>query len=446
MDSAPALTIRNAWICRPRNRNIEPLFGDLRVENGKISAVTPRDFREFSFSRPADRPGVLDANGRILTLPQVNFHDHFYSRLAKGLPLSGPMDNFEHILKNLWWKVDRALDEAMIRASAWRGILESIRCGMGCVFDHHASPLQAAGSLGIIAEALTEAGLRGALCFETSDRNGMPAAGKALAENRRLLQNRSGGIRALLGLHAAFTLSDETLARAAEICREFDAGIHIHLCEAAADRELSRKNYGSPPLQRLANQHLLNPKSILSHAVHVTAPELQLIADSGAAIVLNPDSNLNNGVGLPEFGALPDAVPLLTGTDGMHADTARSLKQVFLLLRRQGNSFERSFARIQKIFFDQLQFVRQYFPGYPELQPGAEAAFIIRDYFPPAPLTADNFWGHYVYGILEAPVSSLYQHGGFLMKNFELAVDNLPEKEQFIRRQGERLFAAVGEM
>ncbi len=97
---------------------------------------------------------IINAGGRVVTIPMINFHDHFYSRLAKGLPLKGSMENFEEILQNLWWKLDLALDEEMIRASAQMAALESIRNGVTYIFDHHSSPKSANGSLEIIADVL----------------------------------------------------------------------------------------------------------------------------------------------------------------------------------------------------------------------------------------------------------------------------------------------------
>ena len=437
------ITITNAWISQVVNLSLQPVFGDLIIEDGKISGIRPKDFHHF-LSDPGEVPAhAFNAGGRVVTIPLVNFHDHLYSRLAKGLAVQGPMDNFLQVLENLWWKLDLALDIDMVEACAYMGAMESIRRGVTYIFDHHASPRATRKSLAALANVFRRYGLRGVFCFETSDRNGDALALQGLEENAQFFKEQCGGdFHAMMGLHASFTLTDETLAKASEIIRKEGLGIHIHLCEDRVDEEKSRELYGLSPVRRLTKFKLLNPRSILSHGIHVSESDYAVIADSGSAIAYNPDSNLNNSVGLPEYKRVPGAIPILIGTDGMHADIPRSMKQLFLLYRYQGNDFGSAFQWIQKVFFDQLAFIHAYFPDFPSLREGDRADLLIWDYVPPTPFTADNFWGHYIYGILERPVQSVIQGGRFLMKNHQLQVEDESKILLDIYRQGERLFEA----
>ncbi len=147
MNNKPLL-LKNGWICRIESQSVNPVFGNLFIENGIItkapSKVSEKDFE------------VIDAGGRIVTIPNVNYHDHIYSRLAKGLPLYGSMENFPEILENLWWKLDMHLDHDMIKASARMAAVESIRNGVTYIFDHHASPSNTLGSLNCIKETLNK--------------------------------------------------------------------------------------------------------------------------------------------------------------------------------------------------------------------------------------------------------------------------------------------------
>jgi cytosine/adenosine deaminase-related metal-dependent hydrolase len=437
------MTIANAWICQVRNRTVRPLFGDLQIADGRISAIRPKNFQDF-LNHPENAPAnSFNAGGRVVTLPLVNFHDHLYSRLAKGLAIQGPMGNFQEILENLWWKLDRVLDLDMIEACAHMGAMESLRLGVTTIFDHHASPDAARQSLAALAGVFRQYGLRGVFCFETSDRNGALPAQQGLEENQRFLKTHTDNdFKAMLGLHASFTLADETLQKAAEMIEKFNAGIHIHLCEDKLDTEKSRELYRCSPVERLTRFHLLNPKSLLSHGIHLEEKDYAAISQAGSAIVYNPDSNLNNNVGLPKFSRVPSSIPILTGTDGMHANVARSMKQLFLLYRHQGNDFDAAFQWIQQIYFGQLEFVRRYFPGFPSLQVGDRADLVAWDYVPPTPFSKDNFWGHYIYGILERPVHSVVQAGRFLMKNHRLQIAEENETLLKIYKQGERLFKA----
>lgn len=436
------LIIANAWICQVNQKAIAPVFGDLIIRNQKIADIQTADFDRFIRNERKIEADSFDAGGRVITIPFVNFHDHFYSRLAKGLPLSGEMDNFFQILENLWWKLDKALDQKMIEASAEMAVLESIRHGVTYIFDHHSSPITTNNSLLTIANKLQEYGLRGVLCFETSDRNGHDLAQNALDECEIFAtKSVNENIKAMVGLHSSFTLSDITLSKAAELIDRLDLGIHIHLCEAEIDKKLSLEKFGNFPVARLMKFNLLNNKSILSHGIHLKEDDFAVISHAQSAIAFNPDSNLNNAVGLPQFHKIPENVPILVGTDGMHASISSSMKQLFLLYRHQNNSFDEAFNWIKKIYFDQIGFMKLYFPDFPGLLIDDRADLIVWDYIPATPFSKDNFWGHFIYGMLEYPVHSVIQNGKFLMKN--KAIDGEDGSRIKIYQQGERLFKAL---
>jgi cytosine/adenosine deaminase-related metal-dependent hydrolase len=444
------LQIRNVWLCQPSDGVVAPVFADLWLEAGRIREVRRADFRAFLHRRiggrsraasAADVGRELDAEGRLATPTLVNFHEHLYSRLAKGFRPAGPTGSFLEILENLWWRLDRALDLDMVQACARLGAAEAIRSGVTCLYDHHASPGAIDGSLEAIAGVLAEAGLRGVLCLETSDRFGPEGVQAALEENRRFLDNhRQGEVRGLLGLHAPFTLSDPTLEEAARIRRETGTGIHIHLAEDRHDLEHCRARYGLPPAARLERFGLLTPDGILAHAIYLSPEDRTAIAATGITVAYNPDSNLNNALGLAEFAALPAEVPVVCGTDGMHGNPGRSLKQLFLLARHQGFATGAAFEFARKIFFDQARFARRTFTDYSSLAPGERADLVLWEYRPPTPLTRETFWAHFLYGVLESAPALVLQggrpllHGGRVRSLDEAAVGAAAAL------QGERLF------
>ncbi len=155
----------------------------------------------------------------MLVVPgNVCAHTHLYSALARGMPYAlEPPRNFLQILQRIWWRLDRALDEDTIRASALVGGVEALLSGTTTLVDHHASPNAIDGSLDVIEDALRSLGVRSVLCYETSDRDGPERAAAGIAENRRFLdrvrREQPPLARAMVGAHASFTLSDETLAR-----------------------------------------------------------------------------------------------------------------------------------------------------------------------------------------------------------------------------------------
>jgi len=439
--------LRNLWLCRVADQAVRPEFCDLTVVEGKIGEIRPADHRRYLKEGDSrERPdGAIDAAGRVATAPFVNFHDHLYSRLAKGLALPGSMEDFRNILENLWWPLDRALDADMVAACTRLGAAESLRAGVSYLFDHHSSPSSVPGSLEAMGRILCDAGLRAVLCLETSDRHSKKVTEACFAEQRRFIRSSANqDLKGLVGLHAPFTLSDQTLSRAAELCNELATGIHIHLAEDAYEQRYSRDAFECTAGVRLDRFGLLEHPGILAHGVHLQEEDWAALGRGHCALALNPDSNLNNAVGLGRYGELPDSLLLLAGTDGMHACPARSIKQLFLLHRHQGGELSESFAFIRRLYFDQIRFVRNFFPDYPDLNPGDRVDLVVWDYRPPSPFSADTFWGHLIYGILEAPAWSLTMQGKALLADRRLLSMNYESLSRSAALQGTRLFKKLG--
>lgn len=238
-------------------------------------------------------------------------HHHLYSALARGMPAPPRQPtNFVEILEQIWWRLDVALDEEMIRWSAMLGATEALMCGTTGIIDHHESPSAIDGSLSIIADACAEVGVRVNCAYGVTDRHGSSEALRGLAENERYL--RSGG-RGMVGVHAAFTCRDETLAAAAQLAADLGVGVHIHVAEGAADRDA-----GARLEQLTANGWLL------VHCVHLDRPLRGTIAH-------NPRSNMNNSVGYAAPTTRPNSVVL--GTDGIGADMLEEARLAYVRLR-----------------------------------------------------------------------------------------------------------------
>ena len=138
------------------NDTENPYFenGAVRVVDQLIDAVG--DFEELKKKYPED--DVLDVKGRVIMPGLINAHTHIYSSYARGMAVSKPTRNFLEILDNQWWSLDRKLTLEDCKLNAQTLFIEGIRLGVTTVFDHHASPHAAQGSLFAIAEAANEIG------------------------------------------------------------------------------------------------------------------------------------------------------------------------------------------------------------------------------------------------------------------------------------------------
>jgi cytosine/adenosine deaminase-related metal-dependent hydrolase len=212
---------------------------------------------------PKKYPGFkhIDGAGRLLMPGLINAHMHFYSTFARGLALRETPQNFHQILQMLWWKLDSSLDSDAVYYSALVPAITAIKKGVTAVIDHHASPNAVDGSLDRIEEALSQVGMRGILCYEVTDRDGKEICQKGLRENKRYIQkcraekqkNPAYPFDAMMGLHASFTLDDDTLQQAAELSRSLQQGCHIHVLEDAVDRRITKDKYGSEIISQKTN-------------------------------------------------------------------------------------------------------------------------------------------------------------------------------------------------
>ena len=399
-------------------QNNRVLWNATVVTDGeRIAAVG--DAAEMRRRFPDAEP--VDCSGKIILPGFICAHHHFYSTMARGMAIPGePASNFVEILERLWWKVDRALSAEDITLSAQVPLIECIRNGTTAVIDHHASPSMRDGSLDLIEDAVREAGIRASLCYEVSDRN-MPGGG--IAENERFIKKvgkGDGQITAMMGLHASFTVSDETVEKCVGIAKDAGVGCHIHVAEDLADRTDSLAKYGVPTVERLHKLDVTGEKSIFVHCVHIDEAEMQILADTRTAVVHNPESNMNNAVGVtPLLKLLEKGVLVGLGTDGMNSDMLVQMRCAYLLHRLANRDPRVAFLEAPQLLFQNNAEIaaRQFGLRLGEIAEGRPADLAILDYRPPTPLSEANFLGHLIFGLVDATVDTTVCKGKILMKN-----------------------------
>ena len=390
-------------------------------------------------SEPPEGALRVDARGCVVTPAFVVGHTHLYSALACGMPPPAAAPRtFRQILERVWWRLDRALDDELVELSALAGAMEAARRGAACVIDHHASPNAIDGSLDRVADALDRVGVRGALCYETSDRDGRTARDAGLRENERFIartrarESRGASAatphRGLVGAHAPFTLEDDTLDALRDLADRTGAGLHVHVAEDGTDGAdaLARRTTLRARVTRLG---LMRPRSVVGHAVHLDAETRAALADAGAWIATNARSNMNNAVGLA-----PASGPRVAlGTDGIGADMIAEAQAHFFRHAEAGDGLAGdALARLvgaqrlaAELFDAREPGAREPdarggspSPGLaPRIQPGARADLAILAYDPPTPMTAENVAGHVLFGWSSACVRDTVSGGRFILRD-----------------------------
>ena len=379
----------------------------------------------------------LNAGGKYLMPGNICAHTHFYGAYSRGMAIPGaaPKD-FPQILEKLWWPLDKALDEDSVRSSAMVHLVDAIKHGTTTLIDHHASPNFIDGSLDVIAEEVDRSGLRAVLCYEVTDRDGTAKAKAGIDENMRFIKRASdeklagGRIAATFGLHASLTLSAETL-KACRKAASSDTGFHIHVAEHEADEYDSLNKYGLRVVDRLAEEGILGPRTIVAHGVHIDTAEMNLLAESGTWLSHQPRSNMNNGVGAAQIESMMrTGIKVCLGNDGFTQDMWTEWKTAYMLHKvwhrdpRRMNGYD----VVRMAIYNNAALAGVFFPqALGVLEEGALADLILVDYHPITTLTAGNLPWHILFGFNESMITHTIVAGKLLMK--DRVLETLDEAE-----------------
>jgi len=371
---------------------------------------------------------VIDCSNKFVTKSFALGHHHAYSALARGMPEpKKTANNFYEVLQYVWWNIDKRLDKEILEASSLATAIACAKSGSTFVIDHHSSPNFINGSLQVIASAFDKVGLNHLLCYEISDRDGSEKTKEAFEETENYLKTN----QALIGLHASFTLGNDSLKTASDLMRKYKTGVHIHVAEDKFDQYDSLKKHNKKVVERLNDYAFLDSsKTILAHCLHINEKERNIIKNSKAFIVQNTESNLNNKVG--EFNSTNLGNNIMLGTDGMHSDMIRAAQySYFTGLNYDNVDIEKIYLR----FRNSHNYIRtNNFIG------DDENNLVIFDYDSPTEMNSDNFLGHFVYGFNSKNIKYVISNGKLIVEDYKLT--NINEKEilNFIKQQANRLW------
>lgn len=398
---------------------VEVLDGvDIVIEDSVIKAVG----KNAADGVKADK--TIHGDGKTVMPGWVCGHHHYYSGLSRGMQISaGPQTDFIQVLKEWWWRLDRGLDEESCLYSSLICSMDAIAAGTTCCIDHHASPNYIEGSLSTIAEGMKRVGVRGATCYEVTDRNfGMKEIRDGVAENVRFAkeidaERRSGKevtVEAMIGGHAPFTVPDEGLDLMAEACKATGRGVHFHVAEDKYDVVWSHHLHNQDIIDRLDSHNLLSEKSLLVHGLWLSETEVEKLNERGCFFAHNARSNMNNNVGYCKN--LTKVKKLILGTDGCGGNMYEEGKIAFFKNRDTGGPFWP--VDILAALTKGNDLASMYL-GYKlgRIEKGYKADLQILDYNNPTPLIADNAAGHIFWGMSSNTVESVMVGGKLLFEN-----------------------------
>ena len=390
---------------------------DIVIEGNKIAAAGTGAGKGVSARE------VIDGSGKIVFPGIVCSHHHIYSALSRGIMAEiGPTPDFVSILKNLWWRLDRAIDEDSLHLSTLSAGMDAIRCGTTAVIDHHASPEFIEGSLDVVKQGLELLGMRGSTCYEVSDRCGRDGMIAGIKENRRFAletqaaADRGEGphlVEAYIGGHAPCTIPEEGYEMLGDVIGETGRGLHLHVAEDRYDVSHSHLKYGEDIVTRLDRHGLLDSRTLLIHGVHLSEQEIEILNERDGFLVHNARSNMNNSVGYNRN--LPKLRNLALGTDGIGADMYAELQTAYFKHKDEGGSWwPGDFLKALQAGNRILE--RSFGESFGRLESGYMADVVVARYAPPTPLVPENVAGHFVFGMNAGITDTVVINGSVVLR------------------------------
>ncbi len=380
---------------------------------------------------------VIDGTDKTIIPGNVCSHHHYYSGLSRGMLVNaGPQTDFIQVLKEWWWRLDRALDEEACYYSSLICSLDAIAAGTTTAIDHHASPSYIKGSLSAIAKGMEEIGIRGSTCYEITDRNrGMAEVEDGVEENicfaEEVDRRRRAGehvlCEAMIGGHAPFTIPDEGLSMMSDAVKTTGRGMHLHVAEDKYDVINSHHIHGEDIIDRLDRFGLLNDNTLLVHGVHLSEKEIYKLNERGCFLAHNGRSNMNNHIGYNH--QLPRIKKLVLGTDGCGGNMFEEIKISFFKHKDDGGPFwpadflaalNRGNRLVESNWKD---------GKWGRVAEGYKADLVLLDYNNPTPLVSANAAGHFVWGMASGNVNTTIVDGNVLFEN-----------HHFVRNDVERIY------
>ncbi|GAB77526.1 putative selenium metabolism protein SsnA [Austwickia chelonae] len=421
--------------------------GAIRIEGDTIVDVAPDvDLR-------AAHPGedYVDVSGRVIMPGLINAHTHAYSHYARGMAATEQGTTFTGVLEKLWWKLDRLLEPEDVELNTSTTFVESIRNGVTTVIDHHSSPYAVTGSLTTQADAARALGIRASLCYETSDRDGPEILTRQIEENISFMKETAASpddlITGLFGMHASFTVSQETLERCVTAVRDAGVtGFHVHTAEGPEDEPACEGLTGKRIVRRFHDAGMLGPETILVHCVHVDESEMELIKETDTSVVTNPHSNMGNAVGVTKVvEMLRRGIRCGLGTDAYLADMLASASVAKIAQSHRLADPTAGFMEAATLLFRNNPAIAARYWRKPlgVLVPGAYADVITQDYLPQTPMNGDNTLGHLLFGMTGALTHDTMVAGRWVMRDRRILTVDEAEIFARSRERAPRIWARM---
>ncbi|MDD5555642.1 MAG: amidohydrolase family protein [bacterium] len=272
--------------------------------------------------------GVPRLDGVLLpAFVKAHGHDHESPIIgvAKDQPLTHWLDHavnpFSGFLEEERDRLAAALGSPPQLVAYRKARLDDVSYGITAALTHHCNFNKR--HVAELVEANREAGTRLVIAVGGQDRNYDPRAldtpAEAVERMRRAAALVAGEPRAdvIPGPDQFFSNGPEMLAGLKAWARENGTLIHTHSSEEPKTTRWFVETYGMTEVEYARSVGFLDRDTILAHQVNCTDRDLEIIRETGAAVVHNPLANTILGSGMPPLvRMLGMGIPVAISTDG----------------------------------------------------------------------------------------------------------------------------------
>ncbi|MGH9597457.1 MAG: formimidoylglutamate deiminase [Edaphobacter sp.] len=292
------------------------------IANGEVLVNEEGLLSDISKKTDASSTRVIDLPRKALLPGFVNVHSHSFQRLIRGKSESRTTSG-----KDFWsWRgtmyhAASRLDPQDVYDVARMAFLEMVLSGTTTVGEFHylhnapngqpyddpnllsKQVIAAAQSVGIRIVLLRTAYLRsgyqlppdpGQIRFYESTSNFLKST-DALVHH---YSSNTSEVRFGVAPHSIRAVPLPDLKQIASWSCANKLPIHMHVSEQVAENQACLREYGSTPIQLFNKEQLLRSDFTAVHAIHISADEIAMLADTGATICSCPTTERNLGDGI----------------------------------------------------------------------------------------------------------------------------------------------------
>ena len=307
--------------------------GAVAIEGNRIVAIGPRE--EVEAAHSAAR--VIDARGKIVAPGFICTHTHMPSVVGHNMPVDfSKFRSFMDLLTKWWWPdvEEQTTLEGIYWTSLWAAG-KMLKTGTTTVCDMVEAPSVVDGCLDKTAEAIEKLGSRAVVCYESTERLSQENAEAGIQENVRFFKARQAlsesRVTGRIGVHTAFTASEEMLRRVRGLATDLGAGLVIHVAEVPPPMLVEK--YGRTAPVVLRDTGFLGPDVLAVHCIHMEPEEIALWKEYDVKVSHTPMSNMLGGSGVaPVADMLDQGITVSLGHDCFFTlDIFQYVRMAFLL-------------------------------------------------------------------------------------------------------------------